>query len=97
MQPIERRKFLTGGSVVVAAAGLAATMPGLAGDLAAAAEEARTAGGGAHAVGGAPTSDAPLVAHVRDLGTGEIVLFSGTEEYTLHDPALAARLVQAAR
>ena len=97
MQPIERRKFLTGSSVVVAAAGLAATMPGLADDLAAAAQDARTAGGGTLAAGGTPTSDAPLVAHVRDLSTGEIVVFSGTEEYTLHDPALAARLVQAAR
>jgi hypothetical protein len=37
----------------------------------------------------------PLVAHVRDLATGEIGLFSGTREITLLDPQLAARLARA--
>jgi hypothetical protein len=37
----------------------------------------------------------PLIAHVRDLATGEIGLFSGTREITLLDPRLAARLVGA--
>ena len=39
----------------------------------------------------------PLVAHVRDLATGEIGLFSGTREIVFHDPALAARLFHATR
>jgi hypothetical protein len=38
---------------------------------------------------------APLVAHIRDLATGEIGLFSGTREVILHDPQLAARLARA--
>jgi hypothetical protein len=39
----------------------------------------------------------PLVAHVRDIATGEIGLFSGTHEVVFHDPALAARLFHASR
>jgi hypothetical protein len=39
----------------------------------------------------------PLVAHIRDLSTGEIGLFSGTREISLFDPQLAARLAQAIR
>jgi hypothetical protein len=39
----------------------------------------------------------PLVAHVRDLATGEIGLFSGTDEIVFHDPNLAARLFNATR
>jgi hypothetical protein len=39
--------------------------------------------------------DEPLVAHVRDLATGEIGLFSGTREIVFHDPSLAARLFRA--
>jgi hypothetical protein len=35
------------------------------------------------------------VAHIRDLSTGEIGLFSGTREIILHDPQLAARLARA--
>jgi hypothetical protein len=39
----------------------------------------------------------PLVAHVRDLATGEIGLFSGTREITVLDPQLAARLIRASQ
>ena len=34
----------------------------------------------------------PLIAHIRDLATGEIGLFSGTSEITVLDPQLAASL-----
>ena len=43
------------------------------------------------------TMTEPLVAHVRDLATGEIGLFSGTREITVLDPRLAAALVRALR
>jgi hypothetical protein len=37
----------------------------------------------------------PLVAHVRDLASGEIGLYSGTREVTFHDTGLANRLFNA--
>ncbi len=95
MQPIERRVFLTRGSVVVAAAGVAAAVPGLAPGLLepAGAAEAEAQPEPASEV----TLDEPLVVHVRDLGTGEIGLFSGTQEIVVHDRRLATLLVQATR
>jgi len=92
MKRIERRVFLTRGSVVVAAAGVAAAVPGLAPGLlepAGAAEAAHPAD--------EVTLDEPLVVHVRDLSTGEIGLFSGTQEIVVHDRHLAGLLVQASR
>jgi hypothetical protein len=37
----------------------------------------------------------PLVAHVRDVATGEIALLHGTKEIIIHDHALVAKLVKA--
>jgi hypothetical protein len=39
----------------------------------------------------------PLVAHVSDLATGEISVFSGTQEVVFHDQNLAHRLFNASR
>jgi hypothetical protein len=39
----------------------------------------------------------PLVAHVRDLSTGEIALLAGTTKVIVRDVDLAARLSAAAR
>jgi len=39
----------------------------------------------------------PLVAHVRDLSTGEIGIFNGTSEFVVRDPALARSILRAAR
>ena len=36
--------------------------------------------------------DGPLVAHVKDLRTGEIGVYLGTSEVTFRDPHLAAKL-----
>jgi hypothetical protein len=91
MKPIERRVFLTRGSVVVAAAGVAAAVPGLAPGL------LEPAGAADAVPAGEVTLDEPLVVHVRDLATGEIGLFSGTQEIVVHDRRLAHLLVQAAR
>jgi len=41
--------------------------------------------------------DGPIVAHIRDLATGEIGIFHGTEEIIVHDSILASRLAQAVR
>ena len=99
MSDFSRRMFLTRGSIAVAAAGVATSIPGLgstlfAGEAEAPAEEAAVADG-AGAAAGAMTE--PLIAHVRDLASGEIGLFSGTRETVFHDPTLAARLFNASR
>jgi len=91
MKEIQRRVFLTRGSIVVAAAGAAAAMPGLATEL------IEPAGASDAAPMSEVTLDEPLVVHVRDLTTGEIGLFSGTEEIVVHDRRLANLLVQATR
>jgi hypothetical protein len=39
--------------------------------------------------------DGPLVAHVKDLSTGEIGVYMGTSEVTFRDPQLAAKLYRA--
>ena len=95
MKEFERRVFLTRGSIVVAAAGVATAMPGFASGLVAAEEEAPEVA--AVVEGEAATMTEPLVAHVRDLATGEIGLFSGTQEIVFRDPSLAARLFNATR
>jgi hypothetical protein len=99
MSDFSRRMFLTRGSIVVAAAGAATSIPGLtstllAGEAEAPAAEAAVADGATDATA---TMTEPLIAHVRDLASGEIGLFSGTREIVFHDPTLASRLFNASR
>jgi hypothetical protein len=111
MAGINRRTFLTRGSLTVAAAGVLASVPAavLPGVLAGTASEAPAL---PSLVGGAASelpaveadlaelaggADGPLVAHVRDAATGEIGLYSGTREVILRDPELAGRLLRAAK
>ncbi|MGD0310880.1 MAG: twin-arginine translocation signal domain-containing protein [Acidimicrobiales bacterium] len=98
MNGFSRRSFLKTGSAAVVAVGAISSLPGLPALV-----------GGVEAQGPADVDAAeaavtdaesaalsePLVAHVRDLATGEIGLFSGTREITLLDPQLAARLARA--
>ena len=81
--------------MVVAAAGVVSAVPGLVTGLVATETEAPAAESAIEGEGAAMTE--PLVAHVRDLATGEIGVFSGTREIVLHDPGLASRLFQASR
>jgi len=106
MGTFSRRAFLARSSVVAAAAGIASTVPGLTNVLGATQEEAPVIDGtGADAVtldatgGGVGAADpgAPLVAHVRDLSTGEIAVFNGTREVIVRDTQLANNLLRAAR
>jgi hypothetical protein len=81
------------GSLTVAVASVAAAMP-------VALVEAGDAGDGAVSAVPAGLSEGsavtqPLVAHVRDLSTGQISLFLGTREITVQDPHLAAHLFNA--
>jgi hypothetical protein len=46
--------------------------------------------------GDAPDLAGPVVAHIRDVRTGELTLYVGTDEITYTDRSLARRLVRAA-
>ncbi len=99
MSELSRRVFLKGGSAAVVAAGALAAVPGLPALIGAAETTAPADAGEAQAAvsegESALTMSEPLVAHVRDLASGEIGLFSGTREITVLDPRLAAALVKA--
>jgi hypothetical protein len=102
MSEFSRRLFLKSGSAAVIAAGAVSAIPGLPAAMSALETQAPAdTGAGAGEAAVADTESAvlsePLVAHVRDLATGEIGLFSGTREITLLDPQLAARLLRAAQ
>jgi hypothetical protein len=94
MEQISRRSFFKQAGVVAAVAGTVAVAPvGIASAFA----------------GTKPTSEPDLtpqedlgageelVAHVQNARTGEISLFIGQKEITIHDRKVAARLVRATR
>jgi hypothetical protein len=84
--------------LTAAAVGVAGSVPGLSSLLVSGSSEAPAVAPGASEVesdAGALTQ--PLVAQVKDLGTGEISLFQGEQEVVVRDPALARRLFAAAR
>lgn len=95
MMALSRRMFLKRGSMAVAMAGVATSLPML----------AEVGSGASSSEASSAASDVPegfqmsenLVAHVRDLGTGEINLFIGERQITLNDPGLARALFQATR
>lgn len=98
MEPVSRRLFLVRSSFAAAAAGLAATVPGMASALGAAESDVPAADDAlSEAEAEAAASGDPLVIHVKDLTTGEMSFFSGTREVVAHDPQLATRLFRAAR
>jgi hypothetical protein len=93
-----RRFFLKTSSAAVIAAGAVSAVPGLPAAATAfetqAPADAESAAAALAGSEGATLSE-PVIAHVRDLATGEIGLFSGTREITVLDPQLAARLIKA--
>ncbi|MGP0029047.1 MAG: twin-arginine translocation signal domain-containing protein [Acidimicrobiales bacterium] len=95
MSPLNRRDFLKGGSMAVVAAGVASAMPMALPSLAGAATP-RSAGSERGMSQPEGRLGQPLVAHVRDLHTGEIALFYGDREVTFRDSRLAAELHRAA-
>jgi hypothetical protein len=91
MTELTRRGFLTQTSIGIAAgalaAGGAATLPRL-----------LTAQQGAEPVAaGLAAAPQQLIAHVRDLSTGEISVMAGTREVIHRDRELASRLMRAAQ
>ena len=99
MGELSRRVFLRNSGLAVAGAGVMSQVPFLSSLIGAgeadapAAADAATAGTDE----GAASLTEPLVAHVRDLSTGEIGIFNGTREVVFKDPQLAARLYRAAQ
>jgi hypothetical protein len=94
MTGLSRRMFLKRGSLAVAAAGAVSAIPGLP-MLVSSAETSAPEAGSAGGETGALTET--LVAHVKDLGSGEISLYMGEREIIYHDVKLAALIHQAAR
>jgi hypothetical protein len=93
MEPINRRRFLVQGGAVVAAAGVASAVPFSAAD-------ALTKGRNKTHNAVVPADaklDEPVVAHLRDLHTGEVALYKGHTEVTVKDKHLAAILFNASR
>jgi hypothetical protein len=101
MSELSRRVFLKGGTAAVVAAGAISTIPGLPALVGAVESQGPADAGTAESAVAEGESSLsmtePLVAHVRDLASGEIGLFSGTREITVLDPRLAAALVRALR
>jgi len=97
MKPLSRRMFLKRGSVAVAVAGAASSLPSL--------PVLSEIGGSGQAVPASAPAELPdganlaepLIAHVRDLGRGEISLFVGERKVIVRDPNLATRIFQASR
>ena len=93
--------FLKGGTAAAVAAGAISSIPGLPALLGAVETQAPADAGAVDAAAAEAESSLamsePLVAHVRDLATGEIGLFTGTREITVLDPRLAAAPGRAVR
>jgi hypothetical protein len=99
VEPIDRRAFIARSGAVAAAVGGAVLIPGqIAGAM------TRVSGGAAaknlavpSVLGSTKTKEpnAPIIAHLRNAATGEIAVFSGSQEFILHSPELAAQLVLA--
>jgi hypothetical protein len=92
MGELTRRTFLARASIAAAAVtgGVAVTnrMASAAIPVAAAAPAVR---------GPAPSLGEPLVAHVRNIATGEVAVLMGTREVVYRDRALVARLLGVVR
>jgi hypothetical protein len=92
MEPINRRRFLVQGGAAIAAAGVATAVPF---NSASALTKGRSGANHVAAVPEDATLDEPVVAHLRDLRTGEVSLFKGHTEVTVKDKHLAALLYNA--
>ncbi len=102
---MSRRRFLATGSVGVAAAGMAAAVPGLPSLLSGAEADApAVSGAAASAAGAAPVVEGEaagvsqqLVAHVSDVSSGEMRFFYGNQTFSVTNPQLARSLAQAVK
>jgi hypothetical protein len=98
MEPVSRRLFFkhAGAAAAVAVVAGATASPLVLGTAGASTPSTRDSDR-ALAPDEELASNESLVAHVKDSRTGEISLFIGQREVTLHDRKVAARLVRATR
>jgi hypothetical protein len=89
MKDLSRRRFLSHGSLGLAFASVIALVPGMSAAMKLPVG-ASTAGARTAMAGG------PVIAHIRDLATGEIAFLVGSERFIVHDRELAVRLHSAA-
>lgn len=89
MENVSRRGLLRNGSLAAVGAGLIAAGPAFP-RVAPRASDADASESAALPAGA--SLDGPLVAHVKDLSTGEIGVYMGTSEVIVRDPRLAAKL-----
>ncbi len=87
MTGLSRKSFIEQATVGAAAAAAFVAMPGYA--LARENSAATTTRTGATVHGG------PVLAHVRNVQTGEIAVMFGTREVIIHDREVASRLLRA--
>ena len=93
MENVSRRGLLRNGSLAVVGVGLAGAVPaGLAAKASDASAADRSPASESPALPTGASLDGPLVAHVKDLSSGEIGVYMGTSEVTFRDPHLAAKL-----
>jgi hypothetical protein len=82
--------------MATAAVGVAGSLPGLGGLLTAGAADAPAVEPEVNDVSeDAGSFTGPLLAHIKDLSTGEITLFQGEQELVVRNPALARQLFSA--
>lgn len=91
MSKLTRRVFFRRTTASMATLGVLAAAPILAPDLAAISEDPEVV---TNDLSGVALSDT-LIAHVRDLATGEVALMVGTQEIIYRDPDLVMRLIRA--
>ena len=87
MAKLTRRGFFKQTTASVATIGALTVLPGLAADPEAPEVVATDLS--------AATLSEPMIAHVRDLASGEISLLVGTQEIIYRDPELVMRLLRA--
>ena len=95
---LSRRTFLRRGTFTAAAVAVASSVPGISTLVATTTADAPAVDTGvSDAVDDSGALAEPLVAHLKDLSTGEISLFQGEQEVVVHSPSLARSLISAAR
>ena len=97
MEPMTRRGFISGTAAGLAAAGVAIAMPSQMAGASTAARATTSNGPATAGPGASGPLDGPLIAHVRDVSSGEISLFAGEREIVIRDRHLASRLAGATR
>jgi hypothetical protein len=92
MEPTSRRQFLRRGSAVAAAAGVVAVVPaGAAKALSARTKDTEPE----RKLPDDKSVDVPVVAHVKDVRKGLVVLYTGEREISIKNRRLAAALYHA--